>query len=208
VRGKAVTDRLATRKTVLGELAALRQGVKPNDLVVVFFAGHGVKDGDRFYLLTVDADVHNLGRTAIAGDELRKALGEFPCQVLLMLDACHSSQGIKAFRPAVDDITRNLTDDECGVAVMCSAMAHEKAFEGGRGIKNGLFTRAVLDGLSRSDRVPYNYRDRRQYVHHLFAFVFDEVKTESEDRQHPFLSLPWVVESFPIREVVAAGGGS
>ena len=85
--------------------------------------------------------------------ELRRSLGEFPCQVLLILDACHSSGSLKNFRPAVDDITRNLTDDDCGVAVLCAAMSHEKALERGG---NGLFTRAVVQALNRAEGVPYN----------------------------------------------------
>jgi hypothetical protein len=66
---------------------------------------------------------------------------------------------------------------------------------------HGLFTRAVIEALGRSDRVPYNYRDGRQYVHHLGAFVLDDVQAASHDAQHPFLALPYVTESFPVRQV-------
>jgi hypothetical protein len=47
--------------------------------------------------------------------------------------------------------------------------------------------------------VPFNRHDRRQYVHHLGAFVQDEVKELSKDEQHPFLTMPYVTESFPVR---------
>jgi hypothetical protein len=33
--------------------------------------------------------------------------------------------------------------------------------------------------------------------------VFDRVTAESQEKQHPFLHLPWVVESFALRHVVA-----
>ena len=197
VYGEVLVDARARKEAILKNLAEMRKKAKPNDLAVVYFAGHGVKEKDKFYLLPVEARTDNLAGTALSGDELRKALGEFPCQVLLMLDACHASAGLKNFRPAVDDITRHLTDDDCGVAVMCSAMAHEKALEKGG---NGLFTRAVVDGLNRGEGVPYNTFDRRLYIHHLHAYVFDSVKHFSGDRQHPFLSLPWVVESFPVAQ--------
>jgi len=195
VRSKVLTNAAAGKVAILKQIAELRKKARPSDLAVVFFAGHGVKEKDKFYLLPVDAKTDNLAGTAISGEELRKALGEFPCQVLLMLDACHSSAGIKNFRPAVDDITRNLTDDDCGVAVLCAAMAHEKALdkEG-----NGLFTRAVVQALNRAEGVPFNRYNRLMYVDHLHTFVRDEVSQLSGDRQHPFLSLPWVVESFPV----------
>ena len=56
----------------------------------------------------------------------------------------------------------------------------EKALEPISG-KNGLFTQGLLEALKRTKEVPYNYRDGRQYVHHLFSFVFDEVKQLSND---------------------------
>jgi len=195
VSSEVLVDAKARKEAILAQVSELRKKARPNDLVVVYFAGHGVKQKEKFYLLTVEAKTDNLAGTAISGDELRKSLGEFPCQVLLMLDACHSSAGLKNFRPAVDDITRNLTDDDCGVAVLCSAMGHEKALEKDG---NGLFTRAVLDGLNRKEGVPFNTESRLFYVHHLHSYVFDRVSGQSGGRQHPFLSLPWVVESFPV----------
>ena len=115
----------------------------------------------------MEAKTTDLAKTAVSGEELRKSLGEFPCQVLLILDTCHSSAGLKNFRPAVDDITRNLTDDDCGVAVMCAAMAHEKALEKSG---NGLFTRAVVQALNRAEGVPYN-RHKPPVFRASFAYL-------------------------------------
>ncbi len=184
----------ARRQDVLAALARLGR-VKPNDLVVFHFAGHGVKDKTGFYLLTVDADPQNLADTALSGAALRKTLAEFPCQVLLLLDACHAGAAIKDFRPVVDDLTRALTDDDCGVAVLSAAMANETAQEKG---DHGLFTRAVIDALNQAKGVQYNRHDKMLYVHHLHGYVFDEVTRASDRKQHPSLSLPSVVESFPI----------
>jgi WD40 repeat protein len=196
--GPVLLDDQATREGVLHALKEARLAAKPGDLVVVTFAGHGVKEGGDFYLLPVDADTTKLERTALSGKELRRQLAEVHCPVLLILDACHSAAGVKGFKPATDDAARTLTGDDCGVAVFCAAMGHEEAQaqQGG-----SLFTRALIEGLSRTDRLPYNYRDGRQYVHHLHAFVLDEVKDLSDDKQHPFLNLPLVTEPFPIRRL-------
>jgi hypothetical protein len=85
--------------------------------------------------------------------------------------------------------------DDCGVAVLCAAMANEKAQEKDG---NGLFTRAVMVALAHAEGVPFNRANRMLYVHHLHSFVFDTVREESSGRQHPFLSLPRGVESFPV----------
>jgi hypothetical protein len=73
---------------------------------------------------------------------------------------------------------------------------------------HGLFSAAVMEALGRADRVPYDYHDGRQYVHHLGAFVLDEVRQRSNDEQHPFLTLPYVTESFPLRLLPARAAGA
>jgi uncharacterized caspase-like protein len=201
---EVLLDKKATKKGVLDALAALRargidgKAVKPTDLVVLFFAGHGVKQGRDFYLLTHDADLKDLGGSCLSGGELRKALSALPCQVLLLLDACHSGAvggALNAYRPATDEATRALTDEEVGVVVLAAAMDHEHALEKGN---HGFFARALIDGFARAQGVPCNFRDKHVYVHHLFSYAFDRVKDESEDKQHPSLNLPSTVESFPL----------
>jgi WD40 repeat protein len=196
-------DKAATKDAILTQIKAVRGRAKENDLFVFTFAGHGVKDKDQFYLLNVEANVFKLPATGLSGDELRKAVAEFPCQVLLMLDACHSA-GFGAggklanagLRPATDDATRTLTDDDVGVAVMCAAMAHEKAIEMKQ---HGLFTQAVLEALEGGPKVPRHGFNNMIYIHHLQSYVFDQVSGISDGQQHPFLNLPWIVESFPLR---------
>jgi hypothetical protein len=201
VRATTLLDAKAEKDAVLAALKKAREAVRPGDLLVFSFAGHGVKQGKQFYLLTVNADPDKLADTALSGDELRAALADMPCQVLLLLDACHSAAGVRAF---IDEAARGLTDDEMGVAVLCAAMGYEEAQEKDG---HGLFTRAVLQALGEVDGVPYNRHDHRQYVHHLGAFVQDEVKELSHDEQHPFLTLPYVTESFPIRQLTIGSAG-
>ncbi len=202
VKTKKLFNREATAKQIIDALVEMRTA-QARDLVVVFFACHGVMHKKEYYLLTHEADADKLDTTCLSGTSLRKELKEYKCQVLLMLDACHSAgfgAGRKlsklGLKPATDDATRDLTDDDVGVAVMCAAMAHEKA-EGAGG--NGLFTRAVKEALEKKPGVPFNRYNQRLYIHHLQAYVFDEVSARSQERQHPFLSLPSIVESFPVR---------
>jgi hypothetical protein len=221
VQSKKLLDRQATPAAIIRELDAMRENVKHNDLVVVFFAGHGVKTKNSFYLLTPEADTTNddtLKATCLSGEALRRTLGGFRCQVLLIVDACHSGAfgkrgpkkdagvlGKQGFKPATDDLARDLADDEAGVAILCAAMGNEKAQEKG---PKGLFTKAVVEALNHSDpRVPH--RNYRLFLHHLHTFVLDRVAEESEDEQHPFLVMPSVVESFPLVQFAkkASSGG-
>jgi WD40 repeat protein len=205
VKTRILLNEKATAKKIIEELAELgkNKDIEQQDLVVVFFACHGVKHQKEYYLLTHEADMDDLDRTCLSGDALRRTLAGYKCQVLLMLDACQSAgfgKGKKlaklGLKPATDDAIRDLTDEDCGVAVLCAAMGHEKA-EGKDG--HGFFTRAVLDVLEKKPGVPSSHRNGRIYVNHMHTYVLDEVRAVSEDRQHPYLRLPWVMEYFVVR---------
>ncbi|MGL4555618.1 MAG: caspase family protein, partial [Gemmataceae bacterium] len=194
-------DAGATKRAILTAIEKLRTGggrpLGSSDLAVISFAGHGFKKGDEFYLMPHEADDADAKATCISGAELKKALGGWPCQVVLLLDACHSGAGARAlaakYKPATDDAARELTDDDVSVVVLSAAMGHEKALEAsGR----GLFSRRLEEALAGKPGVGRNPSDKCVYLHHAFTHVFDNVKEDSDDKQHPFLSLPWTVESF------------
>lgn len=198
-KGELVLNKDATRDRVLKALADARKSAKPGDLLVVFFAGHGVKQGDSYYLLTREADPSkDLKGKSLSGDDLRKGLSEVECPVLLLLDACHSAASVKTFRPATDDLTRSLTDDTVGVTVMSAAMSHETA---GATAENGFFTAGLLKGLQAGEGVPFDPYERQLYVHHLYSVAFSEVRKATNGKQNPFLNLPWTVPPMPVREI-------
>jgi WD40 repeat protein len=200
--GVKLLDKKATRDAVLQALKDVRKAkVKPGDLVVVFFAGHGVVQNGEFFLLTWEADPGKpLKDKSLSGEDLRTAFGEMPCSVLLLMDACHSAAGVKGLKPATDDLTRSLTDDRWAVTVMAAAMGHETAAEQK---DHGLFTKALLDGLKAKTGVAFDPYDHQMYVHHLYSYVFSEVRQKSAGRQNPFLNMPWTVPPLAIRQLPA-----
>jgi WD40 repeat protein len=200
---KPLVDKDATRAAVLKALEDVRLGkeARPGDLVVVFFGGHGVVHGGEFYLLTREANTEDLKNTALSGKDLKAAFQEMPCSVLLIIDACHSTAVLGAFKPATDDLTRSMSDDQVAVTVLAAAMGYETAGE--LGGKHGLFTQALLDGLKAGAGVPCDPDDHQMYVHHLYGYVFGKVRTASKGAQNPFLNLPWTVPPLALREVPA-----
>ncbi len=199
VRGELILDKDATRDRVLKALTDARKAAKPGDLLVIFFAGHGVKQGDAFYLLTREADVSkDLKGHSLSGEDLSKLLSEVECPVLLVLDACHSANAVRSFRPATDDLTRSLTDDSVGVTVLSAAMSNEVA---GASTENGHFTAGLLKGLDGGEGVPFDPYERQLYVHHLYSVAFSEVRRATDGKQNPFLNMPWTVPPVPLREI-------
>ena len=53
----SLTDAAATRANVLGTLAELAKKAQPEDAVLVYFAGHGLAEGGRFYVIPHDIGV-------------------------------------------------------------------------------------------------------------------------------------------------------
>jgi WD40 repeat protein len=202
-RGKPLLDKDATRQAVRDALKEVRaQGARPGDLLVMFFAGHGVVQGREFYLLTREADTDKrLAGQSLSGEDLRQAFSDLPCSVLLLMDACHSAAGVRSlrFKPATDDLTRALTDDQVAVTVLAAAMGYETAGE--LPGKHGLFTQALLDGLKASKDVPFDRYDHLLYVHHLYSHVFSEVRRASQGKQNPFLNMPWTVPPLALRQI-------
>jgi WD40 repeat protein len=199
-KGKKLLDKDATRQAVLGALEDVRKGgAKPGDLLVLFFAGHGVVQEGEFYLLTREADTGKpLAGHALSGDDLRRTLGEMPCSVLLVMDACHSGAAVKALKAATDELTRSLTDDQVAVTVLSAALPSEVAQEGD---KHGLFTQTLLEALQLGGGVSFDPYERQLYVTDLYSHVFRRVRHLSKGRQNPFLNMPWTVPPLALRAV-------
>jgi WD40 repeat protein len=179
-----LTDARATRAAILKELTDLKAKLKANDVVIVHYSSHGEVDKENgLFLLTHDTRRDSLKDTALSGFQLRDILGEYTSQVLLILDACHSGK-FPVMRPPTDPLSRLLADDNCGVAVMTAALAHQKAQDG---VKGGVFTLALVDGLAGKARP--EEETKKLYLHHLFSYVFDEVTKKTGHQQMP-LYLP------------------
>ena len=118
--------------------------------------------------------------------------------MLLVLDSCHSASGVRAFRPATDDLTRSLTDDSTGVSVLAAAMSHEVA---SATAENGYFTAAFLKALQLGQGVPFDPHEHILYTHHIYSVVFSEVRKASNGKQNPFLNMPWTVPPLALRDV-------
>lgn len=120
---------------------------KPEDRVLVYFAGHGfVVDGTP-YLAPYDFDVKNVEGTAYPMEQLGKVFGS-KIQAkwkVLITDACHSG----AITPeATRTINRSLLDLSTSVFSLTASRDRERSFESEDwGGGHGIFTYYVVRGL-------------------------------------------------------------
>ena len=199
VETKLLLDKDATKEGILAGLDWLKTKMTADDTAVVFYAGHGHRDRktSQFYMLPQDVDVTNLPGTGVTGTQLKEKFKAMAGRVLVLLDACHSgSIGDSPADPGslTDDVQRQLAAPDCGVVILCAAMAQEEAGEAAA-VQHGFFTAALLSGLGGG--APRS-RDGLIHLTALNFYVEEQVAELSKDEQHVVVDRPATVTSFPL----------
>jgi uncharacterized caspase-like protein len=199
VEVKVLTDEQATRSGIFDGTRWLREKMNQKSVGVFFFAGHGEKDPDgSLYFLPVDFEEKNLAGSALDADVVKKQLSGIPGRLTLILDACHSGQigtGLtRGVGSLTDQLVRDLTAEENGIIVMCSALGTEPAQESHQH-RHGVFTVAMLEGLAGQAK---KTNDGAVYLTSLDAYVTERVRDLTKGQQHPVTSRPTTVRDFPV----------
>ena len=150
----------ATAPAVRTALGTFLKKATRNDLVYIYFAGHGAPEPDNprnLYFLTWEADPSDLFGTALPMDLITTILKRHihAERVIVLTDACHSAgiggdlAGIRAAEPnRINDFVRELARTRPGRAVVTGSRTGEYSQEGTRwGGGHGAFTFHWLEGL-------------------------------------------------------------
>jgi hypothetical protein len=145
----ALADREVTRASIIQGLEWLEKVANdPNDVSVVFLAGHGMTDErGGYWFYTSDATDEDVRIKGVSQDELRKSLQGLQGKVLWFLDTCHAGSAGK--RPPVDiNVLVNTVSDSAngGIVVFASSTGRQVSLERGD-LGNGAFTKAVVEGI-------------------------------------------------------------
>lgn len=211
IETKVLVNDQATRRGIFSGLQWLRErmGGRPNAVGVVFFACHGEKDAKdgSLYFLPHDSEEKDFAGSAIEADTLKKQLASISGRLVLILDACHSGEiGAEKTRGAdlTDQLLRDLTAEENGLAVLCSALGNQKAQES-REHRHGMFTQALLEALSGQGNgelgdsaLKPTRIDGGIYLSALNAYVSARVRQMSKGYQNPVNGTPRFLRDFPI----------
>ncbi len=197
---RLVVDKDATQKGILGGLVWLKQQMTQHDIGVLFYSGHGAKDETgNFYLLPSDVDTNQpLLLSAVSDAQVKGILQGIPGRLMVMLDACHAGvlggDRRKNSSSLVDDLVRELSNDDYGVVVMASSMGREFSLESPDN-KSGMFTLALCEGLA--GEADHN-DDLQVYFNELDLYVSDRVKELTGGKQHPVTAKPATIRPFPL----------
>jgi hypothetical protein len=158
----------------------------PDDLVIVYFAGHGTNDRkspDNYYLLGYDADMQNLGSTAVRMRELQESFGNYlKANLITLVDACHSAGVGKAVQNMTNARWAN-AGFGAHRAILTASDVGETSQEGGTwGGGHGVFTYFLLQGLKGSAGTGHRGQIS---VGELFDYVRTHVGQETHGAQNP-----------------------
>jgi hypothetical protein len=154
-----------------------------DDLLLVHFSCHGVKDEDgALYFATANTKLRRLGATAVAADFVNRLMGRTRSRrVVLLLDCCYAGafeRGMAA--RAGSGVAIKDQFGGRGSAVITASTAMEYAFEGdeladAQELAPSVFTSALVEGLETGEA------DRDQdgmiALDELYDYVYEKVRT-------------------------------
>jgi TolB-like protein len=177
-----------TRESILNSLERFLGRAGPDDVVVIFIAGHGVSDraSGSYYFLPFPATASNLvtaGLRISDFDEMIRVVRRNVRGVVMMLDTCHAGAlrvSLSELLPA-DDAGARLSAGE-GFFLLAATKPGEDSHEEPEW-DHGAFTYAVLEGL---DGAADGDGDGLISVSDLFGYVAREVPRLTDGTQHPY----------------------
>ncbi len=187
----------ATYREIRTALFTFLKGATEDDLVLIYFAGHGMPDPDRtanLYLLSYDTDVENVSGTAFPMEDVHTAVQRtYARDILVLSDACHSAgvAGQGAFRNvALNQINElfleRLQASTGGLAVFTASQVNQLSQEGSQwGGGHGVFTHHLIEALRGAADED---QDRIVTLGEVTEWVRDRVRRETRNAQIPSLS--------------------
>jgi len=172
------------QKTMQNLKDSLAEDVSPDDLIVLFLAGHGVLDPktERYYFVGYDLQVADYleGRlTAGISWEDFRTLSDIPCRKLVVLDTCHSGALQPLSTRSLKAAVRALQED---VFLSLTASAGNERSEEDERWGHGAFTKSLLEALDgRAD----TSGDGLVTLRELFRYTQETVPQLTEGRQNP-----------------------
>jgi len=204
----------ATSENLRSALFTFLTRPRPQDLVVIYFAGHGAPDPNdprNLYLLTYDAKPDNMGGTAFLMSQLQDVFRLIlkARRVVTFTDSCHSF-GISGARYGQPQQGNNLINQYMQEyargeerAVITASDVSQLSFEGDKwGGGHGVFTYYLLQGLAGAADAN---KDGTVTAGELFAYIHSKVADDTGNQQTP-VALPGLADNLPLSGLAVRSG--
>lgn len=180
-----------TRESILDSMGRFLGQAGPDDVAVIFLAGHGVQDRSTgsYYFLPSTATAKNYVTAGVRMtdfDEMLRVVRRNVRGVVLMLDTCHAG-ALKLAAPnlsALEDPAARLTASE-GFFLLAASKPGEESEERVE-LGHGAFSYALLEGIGGAADAD---KDGYLSVTELFGYVTREVASLTGGLQHPYYKI-------------------
>ena len=164
-------DQQATKANIQAALTKLAES-NPEDMVLLYFAGHGDTFGDSWYFMPHEVryperedEVKSRGLATAEINDLVKNMGAQ--KVLMMMDACKSGAALVKYRGFEDRKALMKVARASGVHVVAAAGKDQFAAEVSE-LGHGIFTYTLLEALSgKASRKDQNYVTVRSLTNYI-----------------------------------------
>ncbi len=178
---KILIDEDATKDKILKVMRDVFGKAGPNDLVMVYFSGHGLRGS----FLPIDFDGFN---QKVEHEDINAILESSPAKYKLVIaDACHSGSllAIKSgeTRNVLADYYKTLAQAQPGTALILSSKGEETSLESS-GLRQGVFSHFLIRGLKGEADKDGN---KIVTVQELFDFIDENVRAYTMNRQSPVM---------------------
>lgn len=180
ISSQLFVEEQATRNDVMRNLRGLVATVDQGDVVMLYFSGHGVKDGEETFYMTYDSSAEDCFTGVNFSDirtQIRKLTEEKKCHVLLFIDACHSGAMYGMKGSAVE-----LTMKVPGLIGFYSSTSGQQSAELDN-LQNGAFTHAIIEAFKGGAK----NEDGEITIMKLENYVRTKVKEHTNNRQEPII---------------------
>lgn len=144
------TDEKPTRANILAALQSMANATERDDLLLVYYSGHGDAAGGESYLVARDGRHLVLGDTAVPVTRVKQIVERAPARAkVLLLDACHSGADIgqKGPRPMTPEFIQRVFEQAEGLAILSSCKQGQVSYEW-RLRERSVFTHFLLEALA------------------------------------------------------------
>jgi hypothetical protein len=200
VRADISTNAKATKANIQEALNALSR-IDENDLVVIFMAGHGVRNKNgTFFFLTSESNYADYYERGLSWEVLQNHLSQVNARIILLLDACHSGSIVTQTVVPNDELAQQLFQGKrSGVMIFAASKGSQYSLESAQiGGGYGIFTHTLLEGLQdKAADADFNGNNVVEFLE-LVDYVSGHVDKATGGKQTPWLSRKEMFGDFPI----------
>jgi hypothetical protein len=172
-----LSDETATEANISQALLSLQRRALPEDVVIIFLAGHGGTVGGQWYFVPYDLRAPEQESELVAhGLSSARLAEEFKhlssLKTIILVDACYSGSMLTSFRGYEDRKALALLVRSAGGHVLAASTRDQRASEVAE-LGHGVFTYALLKGLS--GEAALRSAEKRVTVLGLMSYVRDQL---------------------------------